>query len=118
MVSTKGAFICLAHANWSELASEIHAWVANFLVRPNCYALVSTHLKKATNSNLHPPTGRVGRGSGRGGASGFNGNSVVDRLFALPARSSRPSRREGEERCVDTNGRYASEYVPHFKQTT
>ena len=59
--------------------------------------------KEATNSNLYPPTGRVGRGSGRGGATGFHGNSVVDRPFALPARSSRPSRRESEERCVETN---------------
>ena len=26
---TKGAFVCIAQAKWSELASEIHAWVAN-----------------------------------------------------------------------------------------
>ena len=65
--------------------------------------------KEATNSNLHPPTGRVGRGSGRGGAAGFQGNGVVDRPFALPARSSRPSRREGEVSCVEPNARREGE---------
>jgi len=41
---------------------------------------------------LHPPSGRVGRGSGRGG---LRETRFIPR-FALPARSSRPSRREGE----------------------
>ena len=44
----------------------------------------------------HPPLGRVGRGSGRGGQARV---SVVCRFahrVALPARSSRPSRREGD----------------------
>jgi len=41
---------------------------------------------------LHPPSGRVGRGSGRGGLLETGSNS----RFPLPARSSRPSRREGE----------------------
>ena len=52
------------------------------------------------------PTGRVGRGSGRGGPQDSTETATA---IALPARSSRPSRREGEERCVDTNARRVSE---------
>jgi tRNA modification GTPase len=44
------------------------------------------------NADHYPPSGRVGRGSGRAALQKTGSNP----RFALPARSSRPSRREGE----------------------
>jgi len=45
----------------------------------------------AQSQSLHPPSGRVGRDSGRGGAA-----AKSEVRTALPARSSRPSQREGD----------------------
>ena len=54
-------------------------------------ALVSTHPNNAWNAELHPPIGRVGRGSGRGGDGRFLEPIPFACKSALPARSSRPS---------------------------
>ena len=64
-------------------------------------ALVSTQIE---SHHFYPPTGRVERQRGEGQIHGRTAyDDPITPVVALPARSSRPSRREGEDRCVDTN---------------
>jgi len=61
-------------------------------------------------NRIHPPFGRVGRGSGRGGRDdGAQEQTTNLPAAALPARSSRPSQREGEAGdCAGTLNTYAA----------
>ncbi len=65
------------------------------------WALVSTQIE---SHQFYPPSGRVERQRGEGQLHGRASDvGPITPVVALPARSSRPSRREGEDRCIDTN---------------
>ena len=45
-----GAFICIAQAKWSELASELHAWVVNRRTRSS--SVVRRQSRRTTDEDL------------------------------------------------------------------
>ena len=57
--STKGAFIRIAQAKWSELASEMHAWVATRTTRSSSFVRRQSRRTNDEESIFEPTQGDV-----------------------------------------------------------